>query len=217
VYLPPHFRQTDLAAIRAFVRAARLATLFTAGPGGPRASHIPVTLEARPEPYGTLRCHLSRANEQWRDLAAGAEALVAFLGPEAYVSPSMYATKRETGKVVPTWNYVAVHAVGKARVFHDTTELHELVSSLTDGREAERPEPWRVDDAPETYVEGQLRGIVGVEIPVARFEAKWKMSQNRSEPDVEGVVEALRRSPLEPERETAEIMAELLTRRESAS
>jgi transcriptional regulator len=217
MYLPAHFREEDLETIRAFVRAARLATLFTAGSGGPRASHIPVAYDAEPAPYGTLRCHLARANEQWRDLAAGAEPLVAFLGPEAYVSPSFYATKRETGKVVPTWNYVAVHAFGTARVFHEASELHELVSSLTDARESEREQPWRVDDAPSSFVAGQLRAIVGVEIRVARWDAKWKMSQNRSAADASGVAAGLRDSGLLPERETAEIVADRLARRERGS
>lgn len=218
MYVPPHFRQNDPEAIRAFVRASRLATLFSAGPGGPRASHVPVSFDPEPEPLGTLHCHLARANEHWRDLASGVEVLVVFLGPEAYVSPSLYATKRETGKVVPTWNYVAVHARGVARVTEDASELHALVSSLTDGREAERSEPWHVDDAPDTYVANQLRGIVGVTIPITHIDAKWKMSQNRTDADMLGVIDGLRASDVPSERATAEVMADLLTpRREGAT
>ena len=168
MYVPPHFRQNDPEAIRAFVRASRLATLFSAGPGGPRASHVPVSFDPEPEPLGALHCHLARA--------------------------SLYATKRETGKVVPTWNYVAVHARGVARVTEDASELHALVSSLTDGREAERSEPWHVDDAPDTYVANQLRGIVGVTIPITHIDAKWKMSQNRTDADMLGVIDGLRAS-----------------------
>jgi len=217
MYLPPHFREDDPAAIRAFVAGARLATLVSAGPGGMRASHLPMLLDADPAPLGTLRCHVARANEQWRDLETNPEAMVIFLGPEAYVSPSAYATKRETGKVVPTWNYVAVHAYGNAEVTHDPGALHDLVDRLTDARESDRESPWAVEDAPESYVAGQLRGIVGIAIPVARFDAKWKMSQNRSDDDVRGVVASLCESPLAVERAAAEIVAERLARRPSGT
>jgi transcriptional regulator len=209
VYLPPQFRQDDPDEIRAFVRGARLATVFTSGPNGPRASHVPIDYDEDPAPLGTLRFHLARANEQWCDLAAGDIALVAFLGADdAYVSPSFYATKAETGKVVPTWNYVAVHAYGRARTSDDPSELYDLVRSLTDRRETGRDEPWRVDDAPESFVAAQLRGIVAVTIPIDRFDAKWKLSQNRSDADVAGVVSGLRASPHACERAAAERVAE---------
>ncbi len=213
MYLPAHFREDDPAAIHAFVTNARLATLVSAGEGGLRASHVPILFGAQPAPNGTLRCHLARANPQWRDLEAGGEALVILLGPDAYVSPSAYASKAEHGKVVPTWDYVAVHAYGKPAVFHDTSELHELVRHLTDLREGSRAEPWSVDDAPETFVASQLRAIVGVTIPVTRFEAKAKLSQNRSAADMAGVVASLAQSPLPVEREVAELVADRLARK----
>ncbi len=213
MYLPAHFREDDLAAIQAFVTNARLATLVSAGEGGLRASHVPILFDAQPEPYGTLRCHLARANPQWRDLEAGGETLVVILGPDAYVSPSAYASKAEHGKVVPTWDYVAVHAYGIAAVFHDASELHELVRHLTDLREGPRAKPWSVDDAPPAYVASQLRAIVGVTIPVARFEAKAKLSQNRDAADMAGVVASLAQSPLPVEREVAELVAERLARK----
>jgi transcriptional regulator len=213
VYLPAHFREDDLAAIVAFVTNARLATLVSAGAGGLRASHVPILFDTQPAPYGTVRCHLARANPQWRDLEGGGEALVVVLGPDAYVSPSAYPSKAEHGKVVPTWDYVAVHAYGTPTVFHDTSELHELVRQLTDAREAPRAKPWSVDDAPEPYVASQLRAIVGVTIPVARFEAKAKLSQNRSEADMAGVVASLAGSPLPVEREVGELVAERLAKK----
>jgi transcriptional regulator len=213
VYLPPHFREDDPARIRAFVASARLGTLVSAGRGGLRASHVPMLLDPEPAPRGTLLCHLARANEQWRDLEAGAEAVAIFTGPEAYVSPSAYETKRETGKVVPTWNYVAVHAYGTVVLTHDPVELHDLVRRLTDAHEAKRDRPWDVSDAPESYIAGQLRGIVGVALAVTRFDAKWKMSQNRSEADVRGVIATLEASDLPVERAAANVVAESFARR----
>ncbi len=174
-------------------------------------------LVAEPAPHGTLLCHLARANEQWRDLEAGAEAMAIFTGPDAYVSPSAYETKRETGKVVPTWNYVAVHAYGTVALTHDPVELHELVRRLTDAHEAERDRPWAVSDAPESYVAGQLRGIVGIALAVTRFDAKWKMSQNRSEADVRGVIASLEASDLPAERAAANVVADAFARRPQKS
>jgi transcriptional regulator len=213
VYLPQHFREDDPAEIRAFIAASRLITLVSTGPNGLRASHVPMLLDPDPAPFGTLRFHLARANAQWHDLAAGAEAMAIAIGPEAYVSPSAYATKREHGKVVPTWNYVAVHAYGVAAVTEDPTVLHELVRRLTDAHEERRADPWRVSDAPEPYVAGQLRAIVGVALPIARVDAKWKMSQNRSEADVLGVVASLHASPVAGERAAGDVVAERLRRR----
>ncbi len=213
MYLPPHFREDDPDRIHAFVASARLGTLVSAGRGGLRASHVPMLLDPEPAPHGTLLCHLARANEQWRDLEAGAETMAIFTGPEAYVSPSAYETKRETGKVVPTWNYVAVHAYGTVVLTHDPAELDELVRCLTDAHEAERERPWDVSDAPESYIAGQLRGIVGVALAVTRFDAKWKMSQNRTEADVRGVIATLEASDLPVERAAATVVAESFARR----
>jgi transcriptional regulator len=216
MYLPPQFREDDPARVHAFVASARLGTLVSAGRDGLRASHVPMLLDPLPGPHGTLLCHLARANEQWRDLEAGAEAMAIFTGPEAYVSPSAYETKRETGKVVPTWDYVAVHAYGTVTLTHDPKELHELVRRLTDAHEAQRDEPWAVSDAPESYIDGQLRGIVGIAFAVTRFDAKWKMSQNRSEADVRGVIAALEASELPVERDAAHVVAESFARRTRA-
>jgi transcriptional regulator len=216
VYVPPQFRQDDVETLRAFVASTRLATLVTGGPGGLRASHVPMLYErpARDDANGSLHFHLARANEQWRDLANGAPAMAIFLGPDAYVSPTFYEG-HAGGAVVPTWDYVAVHAHGLARVIEDPSALHALVGRLTDAFEAERADAWSVDDAPQTYMEKQLRGIVGVEMTIERFDAKWKMSQNRSIGDRQGIVAGLRESPFESERRTADIVAGFTPPRES--
>jgi transcriptional regulator len=188
LYQPPHFREDRLDAQHALVRARPLGLLVTAGPAGLLANPVPFLLDADASPLGTLRCHLARANPQWRDIAAGLdEALVVFQGPDAYVTPSWYATKRETGKVVPTWNYAIVQARGRPRLVEDRDWLARQVAALTALREAGRAEPWAVSDAPPPFVEAQLKGIVGVEIEIARIEGKTKASQNRPGADRAGV------------------------------
>jgi transcriptional regulator len=213
MYVPPHFREDDLAEIHAVIGESRLCTLVSFGPNGLRASHVPMRLEVEPGELGTLVCHLARANDQWHDLKAGGEALAIVVGPEAYVSPSAYATKRKTGKVVPTWNYVAVHAYGVPTVIESASELHELVEGLTDVRERTRAKAWKVSDAPEPFIASQLNAIVGVSLAVTRYDAKWKMSQNRTPEDMRGVVEDLSASDVPSERDAARIVAERLARR----
>ncbi len=155
--------------------------------------------------------HLARANPQWRDLADGVAALAIFHGPHAYVSPSWYATKQETGKVVPTWNYVAVHAYGRLKVFDDPDRLYEVVGRLTEVHEADRAEPWSVTDAPAGFIRSQLKGIVGLELGVERLEGKWKLSQNRPVADREGVIAGLGQRPAESERQVADLMRRAMT------
>jgi transcriptional regulator len=191
VYVPPHFRQDDGDAIAALIAAAPLGTLVTTGAAGFHASHVPMMLDRDASPNGTLLFHLARANEQWRDVDPDAEAMVIFRGADAYISPSWFPTKRETGKVVPTWNYVAVHVYGPLRISEEPAHLRDLVERLTGVHEAAMPHPWEVSDAPESYVAGQLRGIVGIELPIARIEAKWKLSQNKTAADISGAVAAL--------------------------
>src|SRR6185312_617882 len=146
--------------------------------------------------HGVLRGHLARANGQLQALREGAQALVIFQGPQAYVSPSWYATKAETHKVVPTWNYVAVHGWGAPRVIDDAAWLRGLIGRLTRAQEQGRAEPWAVADAPEDYIAAQIRGIVGLEIPIDRTEGKWKASQNRSDADRAGVAAGLGEHPM---------------------
>lgn len=189
MYLPAAFREDDLDALHAIIREHPLATLVTAGADGLSANHVPMLLDPEPAPLGTLRGHLARANPQLA--MAGGDALVVFHGPQAYVTPSWYASKREHGKVVPTWNFVAVHAYGVLKTFDDPGRLHALVSALTEGQEEAFAAPWHVTDAPDDFVERQLTAIVGIEVPISRIEGKRKLSQNRPERDRAGVVDGL--------------------------
>ena len=190
MYTPPAFRDEDSESIRATIRASRLSTLVTATADGLMATPLPLYLDESEGPQGTIYGHLAKANPQWR-AAPTAEALAIFMGPDAYVTPSWYETKRETGKVVPTWNYAAVHAYGPVEFFEDAERLHDVVSRLTKLYERPRAEPWEVDDAPAEFVAAQLRGIVGLRLPIARLAAKLKMSQNRNEADRTGVASGL--------------------------
>jgi transcriptional regulator len=192
VYNPPHFREDRLPILHAFIRDHGFATLITLGADGLVADHIPMEVHADDGPLGTLRGHVSRANPVWHRAAPEMEALAIFQGPQTYVSPAWYPTKQETGKVVPTWNYAVVHAHGPLRAIEDRAWLRALVERLTTRHEAERADPWHVTDAPEDFVESMLEGIVGLEIPIARLEGKWKVSQNRPAADRTGVVTGLR-------------------------
>ncbi|HKM61254.1 MAG TPA: FMN-binding negative transcriptional regulator [Acidisphaera sp.] len=189
MYLPPAFREDDVAVLHDAIRRIRFGALVTVDADGvPDASHVPMLVDPDPAPYGTLIGHLARANPMIR---ATGTALAIFGGPNAYVTPSWYASKREHGKVVPTWNYVAVHATGPIEMIDDADALHAIVKRLTETHEAGRPAPWAVSDAPADFMRGQLKGIVGFRIPIARLEGKWKMSQNRPPADREGVVAGL--------------------------
>jgi transcriptional regulator len=206
MYQPPHFREDRLAVQHALIRQHPLGLIITAGPGGLQANPIPVLVDSDPSEKGTLRAHLARANPQLAELAAVNECLVVFQGPQQYITPSWYASKRETGKVVPTWNYITVHAWGRPRVIDDAGWLRSQVGALTAAREHERSAPWAVEDAPEDFIAAQLRAIVGIEIPIARIEGKWKVSQNRPAQDREGIVAGLRA-------EQADVMAAAVAER----
>ncbi|MBS7538287.1 FMN-binding negative transcriptional regulator [Ancylobacter lacus] len=205
MYTPPAFREDDPASLRRILRAARLATLVTATADGPVATPLPLFLDDGEGEHGVLYGHLARANPQWQAPPLG-PALAMFTGPDAYVTPSWYASKQEHGKVVPTWNYVAVHAYGPVEFFDDSARLLEAVARLTDLHEQERAQPWRVADAPEAFIAAQLRGIVGVRLPIARLEGKRKMSQNRPEADRDGVAAGLRQSARASDREVAPLI-----------
>ncbi|MGE8065759.1 FMN-binding negative transcriptional regulator [Pseudomonas sp. NPDC089569] len=195
MYTPKAFAIDDLAQLHELILATRLAILVTHGEHGLQASHVPVLLHREQGPNGTLYGHLAKANPQWKDLRDGAEALLIFSGADAYVSPGFYPSKAEHGKVVPTWNYVAVHAYGRAETFSDGGRLLDIVSTLTDRHESGRDKPWKVDDAPADYIDGMLKAIVGFAIPIDRLEGKRKLSQNRSPADIAGVREGLAASP----------------------
>lgn len=206
MYTPPAFRIDDRQSLFAAMHAAGLATLVTATAEGLMATPLPLLLDQTEGPYGTLYGHLARANPQGR-LPATAEALAMFTGPDAYVTPSWYATKRETGRVVPTWNYVAVHAYGTLELFDDADRLLNLVRRLTERHEAGRPMPWSVADAPEDFIRAQLRGIVGLRLQISRIEGKCKASQNRPAADREGVAAGLAASDRPADREMATLVA----------
>ena len=191
MYEPPLHRQEDLGQLHALIRARPFALLVSHGESGLLANAIPFLLIEDGSPYGTLRAHLARANPQWRDLQAGAEALVVFQGDDAYISPSWYETKRETGKVVPTWNYVMAQARGAPRVYEEADWLRAEVERLTRAKEERREHPWAVGDAPEDFIASQLGAIVGVEIAITDLRGKWKVSQNRNPADRAGVVAGL--------------------------
>jgi transcriptional regulator len=206
MYQPPHFREDRLEVQHALIRAHPLGLLVTLGSTGLVANPIPFWLDQAASPTGTLKAHLSRANSQWRDYDPAQEALVVFQGPEAYITPSWYAAKQETGKVVPTWNYAIVQAYGPMRVIDDPAWLREQIGHMTEARESTRPEPWAVGDAPESFVAAQLKGIVGVEIEISRIEGKWKVSQNRPEADRRGVVAGLAEAGNESARRMADLV-----------
>lgn len=191
MYTPRAFALDDLPELQQLIRHTRLAQLVTFGEHGLQASHLPLPLNPDEGPNGTLYGHLAKANRQWQDLQNGSEALVIFAGAEAYVSPGFYPAKAEHGKVVPTWNYLAVHAYGQAEVFTDAERLLTLVSALTDRHENGRAQPWKVSDAPVDYIDGMLKAIVGFALPIQRLQGKRKLSQNRSAADIAGVREGL--------------------------
>ena len=203
MYLPRHFAEPRVEVLHEAILRAGLATLVTTGRDGLDASHVPLLLEPEPGPFGRLVGHVARGNPQWSDTPEASRALAIFLGPDVYVTPSWYATKRETGKVVPTWNYLAIHAHGTVRFFQERERLLDLVTRLTDRHERDRPRPWQVADAPADYLDGMLKAIVGVDLTITRLQGKWKVSQNRSEADRRGVAEGL-------EREGQVAMAELV-------
>lgn len=192
MYVPAHFEETRLEVLHDLVRRHPLATVVTLDSEGLNANHIPMELDPGPQSLGALRGHVSRANPVWRNFSREVASLAIFQGPEMYITPSWYQTKQESGKVVPTWNYAVVHAYGPLRIVEDQVWLRALVERLTDRHEGLRPEPWEVSDAPDDYIEGQLRGIVGIEIPIERLIGKWKVSQNRPETDRKGVSRGLR-------------------------
>ena len=192
MYVPPHFSETRPEAIHQLLRDHPLGILVTRTTTGELdANHLPLELILDGSTLGTLRGHVSKANPVWQQSALESEVLAIFQGPQRYISPGWYATKKETGKVVPTWNYAVVHAYGIMRIIEDQIWLQQLVEKLTTRHEASRLQPWKTSDAPHHYIQSQLQGIVGIEIPISRWIGKWKMNQNRPEVDRESVMDAL--------------------------
>ena len=193
MYVPSHFEETDVNVLHGFMRAHPLGAMVTQTAAGLDANHLPFLLHEGPGPCGTLHGHVARANPVWRDSARDAGTLVIFQGAERFISPSWYTTKQETQKVVPTWNYVVVHARGPLRIIDDAVWLRAHLEELTRAHEEMRPAPWHITDAPADYIDKMVTALVGLEIPIATLTGKWKVSQNRPERDRAGVVDGLTR------------------------
>ncbi|MGH7087789.1 MAG: FMN-binding negative transcriptional regulator [Stellaceae bacterium] len=209
MYMPPHFAEDRVPVLHRAMRDLAFATLVTSGPGGMVAGHFPMLIEAEPRPFGSLHGHMARANPQFSPRAQGApagEALAIFLGPNAYVTPSWYPTKHETGKVVPTWNYLAIHAYGRLGFIDDPAAILAHLQKLTARHEGERAAPWSASDAPADYIARMVVEVVGFRLAITRLEGKWKMSQNRPPADRDGVIAGLAGEGGAAEQAVAEIM-----------
>ena len=205
MYVPSQFKEERIPVLHEAIERIGFGMLVTLGADGMTASHVPMLVAAEPGPFGMLLGHLARANPQWRTALADPEALAIFAGPHTDITPSWYETKRQTGKVVPTWNYVAIHAYGRLRFIDDPERARANVTGLTKRHEANRAQPWAVTDAPRDFIEAMLKAIVAFELTITRLEGKWKMSQNRPADDRAGVVAGL---TSEGETEVAAIVAE---------
>ena len=195
MYIPAHFAEQRPPALQALLRAHPLATLVVTQDDAFVANHIPLMHVADTSAHGVLRGHVARANPLWRALGNGTPALAVFHGADAYVSPSLYPSKATSGKVVPTWNYAVVHVHGRLRAIDDSAWLRQLVITLTDWQEGARRVPWQVTDAPADYIDDMLRAIVGIELEIERIEGKFKLSQNRTADDRDGVITGLSDTP----------------------
>ena len=191
MYTPKHFEEPRIEVMHELMRAHPFATLVTLSSGGLNANHIPLYLTDDSSPFGTLQGHLARSNSMWSDFATDVEALAIFQGSDAYITPSWYATKKETGKAVPTWNYTVVHAYGPLRVIDDASWVRAHLDTLTTHHEAAFPEPWAVSDAPHDFTEKLIEAVVGIEIAVTRLSGKWKVSQNQPPQNQAGVIRGL--------------------------
>lgn len=194
MYTPKHFEEPRIEVMHALMRARPLATLVTLTSGGLNANHIPMHHADAPAPFGALRGHVARANPLWRDFAKDVEAMAIFHGPDCYITPSWYATKQETGKVVPTWNYAVVHAYGNLRIIDDAVWVRAQLEALTTQNEAGFAHPWSVSDAPREYTEKRIEAIVGFEIVITKLTGKWKVSQNQPAQNQASVIAGLNNS-----------------------
>jgi transcriptional regulator len=211
MYVPGHFAESRIDVLHDLIRTHPFGALVVLASDGLDANHIPFEIAPEPAPFGTLRGHVARANPVWRDFSSQVDALVMFQGAHSYISPAWYVTKKEHGKVVPTWNYAVVHAHGPLRVIDDRKWLREFVGKLTDRHEAPRSDPWKVTDAPADFIDTMVAAIVGIEIPIAKLAGKWKVSQNRPAQDRAGVIEGLGHLPSD----LATSMAQLVRDKES--
>lgn len=207
MYTPKHFEEPRIDVMHELMRARPLATLVTLSSGGLAANHIPLHLADAPAPFGTLRGHVARANPVWNDFAKDIEVLAIFHGPDSYITPSWYATKQETGKVVPTWNYAVVHAYGALRVIDDAAWVRAQLEVLTAHNEAGFAKQWAVSDAPHEYTDKLLEAIVGFEIVITKLTGKWKASQNQPAQNQASVIAGLNNSGVRGAAEMAALVA----------
>lgn len=191
MYVPKIHEELDISVLHSLVRSHPLATWVTQGDGELLANHIPFLLDPTRGELGTLVGHVARANPVWHSFSTTVNSVLVFQGAETYITPSWYPSKHAHGKAVPTWNYAVVHAHGLPRAIEDREWLLQLVNQLTDAHEAAQALPWKVSDAPQDFIESMLNAIVGIEIPITKLVGKWKVSQNRPEPDKLGVVAGL--------------------------
>jgi len=188
------------------IRERPLSTLVTLSSNGLNANHIPLHISGEATPYGILRGHVARSNPVWNDFDSEVEVLAIFHGPDSYITPSWYPTKKETGKVVPTWNYAVVHAYGTMRVIDDPAWLRTLLETLTDQNERKFSKPWKVSDAPFQYTSKLIETIVGIEIVITKLSGKWKVSQNQPPQNQAGVITGLENSKLSDAPSMASLM-----------
>lgn len=208
MYTPKYHALTNVATMRAHIAEYPLGAWVCMAQSQLMANHIPFVLDVQHGAHGRLLGHVSRANPVWRQLADGAPSVVMFMGPHAYITPSWYPGKHQHGKVVPTWNYVTVHAHGMARAIEDTEWILDVINRLTDAQESRRDTPWRVSDAPAAYIDQMLKAVVGIEIKIERLEGRLKVSQDEDKQDRLGAVEGLRRTSHAP----AQILSGLVLR-----
>lgn len=193
MHIPNSYEETRVEVLHLLMKKCPLGILIVNGTDGVEAHHLPMVLSQEPEPLGRLQCHVNRANKVWDRVNDGDEALVVFQGPQSYISPSWYPSKEETGgRVVPTWDYVVVHAHGSMKIREDASWLRQHLADLTAGHESQRNQPWGLDDAPPEFLNRAMSGIVGIDLSLSRILGQWKVSQNRSIPDRRGVVAGLR-------------------------
>lgn len=190
MYMPKHFQEHDENNLLELIEHYPFATLITHSELGIEANHLPLYIQQNNDEK-VLLGHIAKANPLWKTIQAGAETLVVFNGPNCYISPNYYPSKRENGRAVPTWNYIAVHAKGNIQCFHVNDRKLEVVSHLTNLHEVDQPQPWSVSDAPNVYIEKMLSAIVGLEIEVTSLIGKWKVSQNQSGDNQQGVITGL--------------------------
>ena len=191
MYIPKANEETRLPVLHDFLRAHPFATLVTMGNAGMIGTHLPLVLEDDGSEFGLLKGHISRANTQWKDINTSIDALAIFAGDHHYITPNWYPSKHQDGKQVPTWNYVVTHCYGPLKFIEDPQWLLAHLETLTTIHEASSPIPWKIADAPPEFIKALLNGIIGLELPVRKIEGKWKLSQNRSQQDRQGVVEGL--------------------------